>query len=75
MNIPAINPVSFSESRQERLQIMARYYETREDYGKNSEEIKGQKRRARILIGSCVSGGFLGVITYAIVKIMKTKGI
>ena len=63
MNIPAINPVSFSESRQERLQKMARYYETREDYGKNSEEIKGQKRRARILIGSCVSGGLLGVIT------------
>lgn len=73
MNVAAVKPMSFTESRHEKLQKMSRYYETREDYKKNTEEIREQKSRARILIGSCIGGGLLGVITYFAVKIMRNK--
>ena len=73
MNIPAVKAMSFSESRQEKLQKMSRYYETRENYQKNTEEMRAQKRRAKILISTCVGGGFVGVIAYSINKILRNK--
>lgn len=73
MNVTAVKPMSFSESRQEKLQKIARYYETRENYKIDPQKIEKQKKRARVLIGTCVGGGFVGIITYTIIKLLRHK--
>ena len=65
--------MSFTESRHEKLQKMSRYYETRADYKKDTQEIRAKKRRAKILIASCVSCGMAGLLGYFAVKILRNR--